>query len=269
MEGKDAHFFQMIHNKNLRIKIAKIVKNSGEGHIPSCFSIVDIVNFLYEKVLNIKANQPKWQNRDYFILSKGHGAGALYTVLEKNNFISSKDLDNYGSKISILGGHPDSTKIPGVEASTGSLGHGLPTAVGVAMGLKIKNMKNKVICLVGDGECHEGTIWESANIGRNLNLGNLCVIVDWNGSASQLMPKDDLAKKWEAFGWETFQIDGHSNSDMEKLFTGLNFDLKSNPKAILAKTVKGKGVSFMEGHGKWHHKIPNDIEMEKILKELK
>ena len=259
----------MIHNKNLRIKIAKIVKNSGEGHIPSCFSIVDIINFLYEKVLNTKSNQPDWKNRDYFILSKGHGAGALYVVLEKNNFISRKDLDNYGTKTSILGGHPDSTKIPGVEASTGSLGHGLPTAVGVAMGLKIKNMNNKVICLVGDGECHEGTVWESANIARNLNLGNLCVVVDWNGSASQLMPKDELSKKWEAFGWDTYQIDGHSNNDMEKLFKELNFDSNSNPKAILAKTIKGKGVSFIEGHGKWHHKIPNDIEMEQILKELK
>ncbi len=259
----------MIHNKNLRIKIAKIVKNSGEGHIPSCFSIVDIINFLYEKVLNTKSNQSDWKNRDYFILSKGHGAGALYVVLEKNNFISRKDLDNYGTKTSILGGHPDSTKIPGVEASTGSLGHGLPTAVGIAMGLKIKNMNNKVICLVGDGECHEGTVWESANIARNLNLGNLCVVVDWNGSASQLMPKDELSKKWEAFGWDTYQIDGHSNNDMEKLFKELNFDSNSNPKAILAKTIKGKGVSFIEGHGKWHHKIPNDIEMEQILKELK
>ena len=269
MEAKDVHFFRMTHNKDLRIKIAKIVKNSGEGHIPSCFSIVDIVNFLYEKVLNLKSDRPDWEKRDYFILSKGHGSGALYTVLEKNNFITNEDLDNYSLKISILGGHPDSTKIPGVEASTGSLGHGLPTATGIALGLKIKNMTNKVICLVGDGECHEGTIWESANIARNLNLGNLCVIVDWNGSAAQLMPKDDLAEKWNAFGWDTFQVNGHSNEDMTKLFNDLKFNFDSNPKVILAKTTKGKGVSFIEGHGKWHHKIPNEIEMNKILEELK
>jgi len=261
----------MTLNKNLRIKIAEIVKKSGEGHIPSCFSIVDIISFLYEKVLRFKSDQPKWTDRDYFILSKGHGSGALYVVLEKNNFISAKELNSYSLKGSILGGHPDSTKIPGVEASTGSLGHGLSTAIGIALGLKIKNMKNKVLCLVGDGECHEGTIWESANIARNLNLGNLCVIVDWNGSAAQLMPKDDLAKKWEAFGWDTFEISGHSNEDLTDLFSKLDFnsDSNSNPKAILAKTIKGKGVSFIEGHGKWHHKIPNDMEMNKILEELK
>ena len=269
MEGKDDLFFQMLHNKDLRIKIAKIVKNSGEGHIPSCFSIVDIVNFLYEKALNVKATNPSWDGRDYFVLSKGHGSGALYVVLEKNNFITQKDLDGYSSKESILGGHPDSTKVPGAEASTGSLGHGLPTAIGIALGLKIRNMKNKVICLVGDGECHEGTIWESANIACNLNLGNLCVIVDWNGSAAQLMPKDDLFKKWNAFGWETSQVSGHSNEEMTKLFNKLDFNFNSKPKVILAKTTKGKGVSFIEGHGKWHHRIPNDIEMDKILEELK
>ena len=160
----------MILNKNLRIKIAKIVKSSGEGHIPSCFSIVDVINFLYENILTFKSNQPKWPDRDYFILSKGHGAGALFTVLEKNNFITESVLNSYGFKGSILGGHPDSTKVPGAEASTGSLGHGFPTSIGIALGLKIKHKKNKVICLIGDGECHEGTIWESANIGNNLGL---------------------------------------------------------------------------------------------------
>lgn len=259
----------MTLNKDLRIKIARIVKNSGEGHIPSCFSIVDIISFLYEKVLKFKPNQPDWIDRDYFVLSKGHGSGALYVVLEKNNFINNEQLISYSLKGSILGGHPDSTKIPGVEASTGSLGHGISTAIGIALGLKIKNMKNRVFCLVGDGECHEGTIWEAANIARNLNLSNLCVIIDWNGSAAQLMPKDDLPEKWKAFGWDMFQISGHSNEEMQKLFNNLNFNSNSNPKVVLAKTIKGKGVSFIEGHGKWHHKIPNDLEMEQILKELK
>ena len=269
MVVKAVLFIQMTLNKNLRIKIAKIVKSGGEGHIPSCFSIVDIVNFLYENILSFKSDQPDWIDRDYFILSKGHGAGALYSVLEKNHFITESELNSYSSKGSILGGHPDSTKVPGAEASTSSLGHGFPTSIGIALGLKIKDRKNKVICLIGDGECHEGTIWESANIANNLGLGNLCVIVDWNGSAAQLMPRDDLIKKWQAFGWDTFTVDGHSNDDMINVFKKLKFNFNSSPKAILAKTIKGKGVSFFEGHGKWHHKIPNESEMEKILQELK
>jgi transketolase len=258
----------MILNKNLRIKIAKIVKSSGEGHIPSCFSIVDVINFLYENILTFKSNQPKWPDRDYFILSKGHGAGALFTVLEKNNFITESVLNSYGFKGSILGGHPDSTKVPGAEASTGSLGHGFPTSIGIALGLKIKHKKNKVICLIGDGECHEGTIWESANIGNNLGLGNLCVIVDWNGSAAQLMPHDDMPAKWRAFGWEVHVIDGHSAEEMQATFAKLNFSSDGRPNVVIARTIKGKGVSFTEGHGPWHHRVPSDEEMLLISQEL-
>ena len=255
-------------NKDLRIKIVEIVKRSGEGHIPSSFSIVDIIDYIYGNVLKVNPKKPKWDKRDYFILSKGHGCGALYSVLHKYKFISDEDLLNYSTKKGILGGHPDTTKVPGVEASTGSLGHGFPMGVGIALGNKIKNKKNRTFVLMGDGECHEGTIWESANIARNQRLGNLCAIVDWNGSASQLMPIDDLPNKWKSFGWNVKVINGHSIKDFKKNLLDLQLSTDGIPKVIIAKNTKGKGVSFLEGHGIWHHKIPSDNEMKEIMKEL-
>ena len=245
-----------------------MVKRSGEGHIPSSYSIVDILDHLYGKVLRVRPEEPRWEERDYFILSKGHGCGALYAVLAKYNFLKEKDLLDYSTSLGILGGHPDMTVVPGVEASTGSLGHGFPTAVGVGLGLRILGRKNRVFSLVGDGECHEGTIWESANIAANLQLGNLCAIVDWNGSAAQLMPVDDLPSKWEAFGWKVNIIDGHSEHEMTQCFADLLFEPRGKPKVVIAKTIKGKGVSFVEGHGKWHHRVPTDAEMEAIRLEL-
>ncbi len=255
-------------NKKLRIKIIKTILHAGEGHIPSSFSIVDIIDYLYLKVLKINKKNFKSENRNYFILSKGHGCVALYVVLEKIGIISNFDLINFCSSKGILGGHPDKTKIPGVEASTGSLGHGLPTAVGVALGLKIKKKSNKVFVLLGDGESQEGTIWEAANIAANLKLNNLCVVVDWNGSAAQLMPIDNLKNKWKAFGWNVHYLDdGHNYDKIKKTFKGIKFNTKK-PSVIIAKTIKGKGVSFMEGHGKWHHRTPNEIELKEALRQL-
>ena len=255
-------------NSELRIGIARMIQASGEGHIPSSFSIVDIIEYLYGSVLVYDSKYPDWTGRDYFILSKGHGCAALYVVLEKYGFLSKQDLDRYGSPNGILGGHPDSTQIPGVEASTGSLGHGLATAMGVAVGLRILGSDNRVFVLVGDGECHEGTIWESANVANNLQLGNLCAIVDWNGSAAQLMPRDDLSAKWKAFGWDSYEVDGHSTESLDLVQSQLKFSSTGAPKVVLARTTKGKGVSFTEGHGRWHHRIPNDQELLEIITEL-
>jgi transketolase len=254
-------------NKDLRKKIIDIIKVSKEGHIPSSFSIIDILDYLYGNILNIDPKNPQNENRDYFVLSKGHAAAALFVVLNKYGILNDNELNSYGQYKSILGGHPDCTKVPGAEASTGSLGHGFPTAVGIAFGLKIKKMNNKVFSLVGDGECHEGTIWEAANISSNLKLNNLTVIVDRNKSAQQLMPIENMEKKWEAFGWNTFVFNGHDTNSMQEAFS-----FKSNnekPMALIANTVKGKGVSFLEGHGQWHHKIPSDEEYSAIMKELK
>ncbi len=255
-------------NKDLRKKIVDMVYKAGEGHIPSAFSIIDIIAYLYDKVLKFDPRKPSWEGRDYFILSKGHGCAALYVVLAKHGYIKQSDLDNKSKKGAILGGHPDRTKVPGAEASTGSLGHGIVTAMGIALGLKIRNKKNKVFVLVGDGECNEGTIWEAALVAANLKLGNFCCIVDNNGSASQVLPVSNLLDKWSSFGWEAHRINGHSGEDIEKVFGDLEFNLNAKPKVIVADTVKGKGVGFMETHGPWHYKVPNKEELALIYKEL-
>jgi len=252
-------------NADLRRKIVEMIYRSKEGHIPSSFSIVDIIHYLYAHVLRVDPKNPKWDGRDYFILSKGHGGAALYVVLHKFGFITDHDILSYSLKGGILGGHPDCTIVPGAEASTGSLGHGFPTAAGVALGLKVQGKENRVFALLGDGECNEGTIWETALVSSRQGLSNLTAIIDLNGSAAQILPVDPLADKWRAFGWEVIEIDGHFESDLAKAFLP---NLTSKPKVVIAKTVKGKGVSFVEGHGKWHHRIPNLEELELIYKEL-
>jgi len=253
----------------LRRKIVETITNGGEGHIPSSFSVVDIINTIYSNHLKFDYKNPNWEERDYFILSKGHAGVALYVVLEKFGFISQNDLDEYGNFNAILGGHPDRIKIPGVEASTGSLGHGFPYSVGIALGKKIKKSPNKVYTLVGDGECHEGTVWESALVAQNLKLDNLCLVIDLNGSAEQILPHPDIKCQWEAFGWNVLETDGHDEKELDSVFNEFKTNNKGKPTAIIANTVKGKGVSFMETHGPWHHKIPNQIEYKKIMEELK
>lgn len=261
-------FFIRSMNKPIRIKIAEIIQKAGEGHIPSAYSIVDIVDVLYGKILRFDSKNPNDEERDYFILSKGHGCAALYVVLEKHGFITEQDLQSKSTPEGILGGHPDSTKVPGAEASTGSLGHGAITAMGIALGLKIRNKNNKVITLIGDGESNEGTIWEMALVAANLKLGNLCVIVDNNKSSEQILPLPNMPQKWASFGWEVHEMDGHNEEIIESTLRSIEFKYGTKPKVIIADTVKGKGVSFMETHGPWHHKMPNDDEMLAIRKEL-
>ena len=255
-------------NKALRLKIAEIIYNAEEGHIPSAYSIIDILEVLYGKFLKYDATTPSWEDRDYFILSKGHGCAALWVILEKHGFITEYDLNNKGKDTAILAGHPDAIKVPGVEASTGSLGHGIATALGLALGLRIRKKHNRVITLIGDGECNEGTVWECALVAANLKLGNLCIIIDYNGSAEQVLPVPNAKQKWEAFGWEAYEIDGHSEEQIESTLKKLVFELNGKPKVIIANTLKGKGVSFVEGHGVWHSKVPNEEEMQRIRVEL-
>jgi transketolase len=257
----------LLLNTDLRRKIVSIVRQAGEGHIPSSFSIVDVIEHLYGYVLDYQVNNPDWPDRDYFILSKGHGCAALYVVMHKYGLLSNEELELYSLPGGVLGGHPE-ISVAHIEASTGSLGHGFPTAMGVALGLKIKKKNNRSFVLLGDGECHEGTIWESANVAANRRLGNLCAVIDWNKSGAQLMPEDDLPARWRAFGWDVYEIDGHDNQQIKDVFATLSFALDGKPKAIIATNVKGKGVSFVEGHGAWHHRIPNDEEFENIMAEL-
>lgn len=242
----------MSANKDLRRRIVEMITRAGEGHIPSAFSIVDIIATLYEKVL---------KPDDYFILSKGHGCAALYVVLEQRGVLRDVDIERYGTFDGILGGHPDRTKAPGVQCSTGSLGHGLPMAVGLALGLKIQKKPGRVFVLVGDGECHEGTTWEAALVAAHLKLDNLKVIVDRNMSADQILPHPDLANQFRAFGWGAWNVPGHSGMEPEWFDFGLE--------AFIANTTKGKGVGFLEGHGKWHHRIPNKEEYAAIMEGLK
>ncbi len=269
MVDKVVCFFKfMKQNNNLRYRIAEIIYRAGEGHIPSAYSIVEILSVLYGHILKFDRKHPDWQKRDYFILSKGHGCAALYVILEKYGFISKQELDRKNKFDSILAGHPDSTKIPGVEASTGSLGHGIVTAMGIALGLKIKKASNKIITLIGDGESNEGTVWETALVAAHLKLGNLCVILDNNGSTAQVLSMPKIKQKWQSFNWETHEVDGHNETKLLSVLRKISFTPQGKPKIIIAHTLKGKGVSFTEGHGLWHHKIPTRDEMELFRKEL-
>ena len=245
---------------SLRLKIVELVYKSKEGHIPSAFSIVDIIYYIYRK--RIKKNNSK------FILSKGHGALALYVVLNYFKILKTKILDLYYKNNSLIGGHPE-ISLDGVEASTGSLGHGFSTATGIAIALKIKkNFKKKIYVLVGDGECNEGPIWESAHIAANYDLDNLICIVDNNKSSKNLLPLDNLYKKWIAFGWHALKANGHSIKSMDNAFKKIDKKKNKKPSVIIANTIKGKGIYFMENNGKWHHKVPNKDELDKINKIL-
>ncbi len=257
-----------VPNADLRRQIVDMVVAGNNGHIPSAFSIVDIVAHLYRHVLKFDPRNPQWPERDWFILSKGHGCLALYVNLHRHGFITDEDVAQFCRKGGILGEHPDFNKVPGAEASTGSLGHGLSYAVGIALGHRIKRAQNRLFVLIGDGESQEGTVWEAAHVARNYELGRLCVIVDWNESGMQLLPHDDLPAKWKAFGWNTLVIDGHDESDLKTAFDSVRFEDKGIPTVIVAKTVKGKGVPMLEGHGIWHHRIPNAEEYARIMEAL-
>ena len=258
----------ILANSDLRKKIVDLIFGAGEGHIPSAFSIIDLLAFLYSDFLKFDHKNPQWPQRDYFILSKGHGCAALYVILQEYGFITKEDLTQKGRENGILGGHPDCTKIPGVEASTGSLGHGIGTALGVALGLRIRKMNNKVICLIGDGESNEGTVWECALVAAHLKLGSLCCILDNNGSAEKILPVTKLREKWEAFDWEVHVIDGHNTEEIAGTFKKLKFESTAKPKMIVANTKKGKGISFMEAQPTWHYKAPKKEELDLIYKEL-
>ena len=247
--------------KKLISRIAELSLIGKEGHVPSALSILDIIWVIYNKIININLLKRRSRKRDFFILSKGHGCLAQYVVLEKKGIISKKDLNTFCKYKSNFGGHPDSNKIEGIECSTGSLGHGFPFAAGVAYGNKLLNIKSKVITLVGDGECNEGSIWETAMIANHHKLNNLICIIDKNKSSDRALKIDDLKSKFKSFGWRAINIDGHSQKE---IFKALNIKSKK-PIAIIANTIKGKGINFMENNPEWHHKILNQDLFKKII----
>lgn len=255
-------------NKNisyLKREILKVAYETQEGHIPSAFSILDILYVLYNKVLKIDPQNPKKLDRDYFIMSKGHAAIGLYAILADKGFISKEELYTFGKYNSRLGGHPDKNKIPGVEASTGSLGHGLPMAVGIAIGIKIKNSKQKVFCLIGDGELNEGSMWESIIIASQLKLDNLTMIVDYNHSIDRSVVWGNLVEKLNNFEWYANECDGHNQEELFRLLINNRIE---KPKVIIANTIKGFGCRSLENNPAWHHRAPNREELQELLEEL-
>ncbi len=256
----------------MRKEILEMIVKAKGTHIGSAFSIIDLISYLYDDVLHIDPKNPKNPKRDKFVLSKGHGCSALYVILAKHGFFSKKVLASYCTEGSILGGHPDSTRIPGVETSTGSLGHGFPVAVGFALANKIDKNPANVYCLVGDGECCEGAIWEATMIAAQHKLDNLVLIIDNNGLMISGFTKDivnpiSFSDKFKSFGWNTIEIDGHDFNQFIKTFP--NVPLKnSKPTVVIANTVKGKGVSFMENEKEWHSALPNEEQMNMAIKEL-
>ena len=249
----------------LKRQIVLATVTVGEGHIPSAFSILDILWVLYDRVLQVDPKNPKSDKRDRFVLSKGHGALALYAVLAEKGFFPASELERFATFNSILGGHPDCNKVPGVEASTGSLGHGLPMAVGMALGMRIRKVNSRIFVLVGDAECNEGTIWESALLAAHHRLSNLTCIVDYNHSTDRALLLGDIAAKFAAFGWGTTAINGH---DHNAIYNALIRTESYRPTAIVAEAVKGFGCKRMENNPAWHHRTPTQDELPAILKEL-
>jgi len=249
----------------LRRMIIEASAYAQEGHIPSAFSILNILWVLYTHILQIDPKHPDTLDRDRFVLSKGHASLGLYAVLADKGFFPLEELDTFGRYNSSLGGHPDTRKVPGVEASTGSLGHGFPMAVGMALGFKIKKQPNRVFCLVGDGECNEGSIWESALLASHHQLSNLCCIVDYNHSTDRALLMGDLAQKFNAFAWETLTIDGHNEIE---ILEALTTKTDNKPLAIIAETIKGFGCAVMENEPAWHHKFPTEAELETLIEGL-
>jgi len=251
--------------RRMKRQIIKAAHSAGEGHVPSAYSVLDLIWVLYNRVMRIDPKHPNDLTMDRFILSKGHASLALYSVLTEKGYFPHEYFNTFCKYDAPMAGHPDCNKVPGVEASTGSLGHGLPMAVGIAMGSKIRRITNRIFCLVGDGECNEGTIWEAALLAAHHKLSNLCCIIDYNHSTDRALQMGDLAAKFKSFGWEAITIDGHNH---DEIYRALSYIHNNKPLVVIAETIKGKGVKCMENEPAWHHRAPNNEELKAILEEL-
>ena len=259
--------------KRMRKKALDMALNSGAGssHFGGGLSIVDITATLYGAIMKLDPKNPKWENRDRFILSKGLGVLGYYTALSEIGYISEKDLKTFEKDGTYLFGHPVINRSKGIEFSNGSLGMGLSLGIGVALAGKRKNIDYKVYVLMGDGECNEGSVWEAAMAGPHYKLDNLVAIVDKNnlqqtGANSEIMSVGDLVSKWKSFGWQVFEIDGHNVPEIYETF--LSVKNQNGPVAIVANTVKGKGFSFAENNNAWHHAPLSSSQYEAALEEL-
>lgn len=260
------------HATNIRLGALEGIYNAASGHPGGSLSIADILSYLYFVQMNVDPKNPKNPDRDRFVLSKGHAAPALYATLAEKGFFSKDLLKTLRNKTSILQGHPDMKNIPGIDISTGSLGLGFSTACGMAKAAKIYNDDYKVYAIVGDGESEEGQVWEAAMFAGHYKLNNLCVFVDFNGlqidgDITKVMNPTPFDKKFEAFGWDTVVIDGNDFDQIEYALS--KFGTTEKPLAIIAKCVKGKGVSFMENEAGWHGNAPKTEQYEQAVAELK
>lgn len=255
----------------IRRHCIEMTGRANASHIGSCLSMADLLAVLYAKVLRFDPEHSHWEERDRFVLSKGHGCAALYAVLAESGFFPVSDLDRFCQDGSPYAGHT-MHNIPGVELSSGSLGHGLPVAAGIALAAKRDGNTHRAFCLLSDGECDEGSVWEAALFAPHHHLDNLIVIVDYNkiqslGRVEEVIDLEPLAEKWRAFGWTTCEIDGHDLAAIENKMAELPF-VPGRPSCVVAHTVKGKGVSYMEDKLLWHYRAPRGQDFEIAMAEL-
>lgn len=257
----------------VREEIVDQVFRAGSGHPGGSLSIADILTVLYFHELRIDPQNPKWEDRDRLILSKGHCAPVLYSCLANRGYFEKKELEKFRTIDGILQGHPDMVKIPGIDMTTGSLGQGFSAANGMALAGKLDKKDYRVYCIVGDGEIDEGQIWEAAMAAGHYKLDNLCLIVDNNdlqidGTIEEVMNSNPIDEKFRSFGFQVIKIDGHDIEEIIKAFDVAK-NIKGMPTCIIAKTVKGKGVSYMENKVEWHGKAPNKEQYEQAIKEIR
>ena len=255
----------------IRARSVEMSHAAKAAHLASALSCTDIVTILFHSVLKLDPHNPKWDDRDRFILSKGHAASALYAALAYKGFLTEADLETYGHKGSLLEEHP-SPKLPGVEAATGSLGHGLPCGCGMALAGRINSKEYRTFVVMSDGECNEGSVWEAAMFAAANRLGGLCAFVDFNkwqatGRSREVLALDPLADKFRSFGWDVHEIDGHDHQQILDAVIGVSVN-RDKPTMVVAHTVKGKGVSFMEDDNNWHYRIPTAEEVQLAKAEL-
>lgn len=259
--------------KQMRRYILEMIYHAGSGHPGGALSAVEVLAYLYQKELRLQPGNPDWPERDRFILSKGHACPALYAAAVTCGIIDAEDLSGFRKIGAALQGHPDVSKTPWVETSTGSLGQGFSVAIGMAIGLRHINSEARVYVMLGDGELQEGEVWEAAMSAAHYKLSNLCVIIDYNKMQSDdlnenIMQFEPLKQKWDAFNWHTIEIDGHDFTQIEAAFTSARNDT-DGPTIIISHTIKGKGVSYMEGSPAWHGSVKlRKNETLTALKEL-
>lgn len=256
---------------NVRYDVLEMVHNAHASHIGAALSVTDILAVLYSDVLKYRTDEPKWVNRDRLVLSKGHAGSALYATLAEVGFFDKSILETYDLNGSVLSGHISHKNVPGVEMSTGSLGHGVCVAAGFALAAKTDNRDCHVYAIVGDGECDEGTVWETIMFAKQFKLSNFTIIVDRNnmqamGRCEDVIDTNSLADKFSAFGWNVLEIDGNNHDELRAAFR--KKFTNECPTAIIANTIKGKGISFMENNLVWHYRDPQNGDYEAAKKEL-